>query len=121
MKMNIISKSKHNLPRYETIYSAGMDLCKNIEEKNTLKTLERVIVKTGLFIELPEDHKAQIGPRSSIATKFGISVLNTPGTIKADYRGKIKVILINLSNENIVIKDGDKICQVIIAKHERAV
>ncbi len=118
MKVKIINKSKHQLPAYGTELSAGMDLRANIEEAITLNPLERKLIPTGLFIELPEGSEAQIRPRSGLALKNGITVLNTPGTIDADYRGEIRVILINLSNESFVIKDGERICQMVIAKHE---
>jgi dUTP pyrophosphatase len=118
MKINIVNKSKHTLPKYETEYSAGMDLKANIGIDIVLKPLERVLVPTGLFIELPKGYEAQIRPRSGLALKKGITVLNTPGTIDADYRGEIGIILINLSNENFVITDGERICQMIISKHE---
>jgi dUTP pyrophosphatase len=120
MKIRIINKSKHSLPSYETTHSAGMDLRANIDSPVTLKTLERAIIPTGLFIELPEGHEAQIRPRSGLAAKKGVTVLNSPGTIDADYRGEIKVILVNLSNENSIVEDGERIAQMIIAKHERA-
>ena len=120
MKIKIINKSSHNLPHYETIASAGMDLRANIEEPITLKPLERTIVKTGLFIELPIGTEAQVRPRSGLAAKKGITVLNAPGTIDADYRGEIGVILVNLSNDNFTIENGERIAQLIIAKHERA-
>ncbi len=120
MQIQIINKSKHELPSYETIASAGMDLRANIEGAITLKTLERTIVKTGLFIALPIGAEAQVRPRSGLAAKKGITVLNAPGTVDADYRGEIGVILINLSNEDFVINDGDRIAQLVIAKHERA-
>ena len=120
LKINIINKSKHELPKYETLASAGMDLRANIDAPISLKPLERTIVKTGLFIALPVGYEAQVRPRSGLAIKKGISVLNTPGTIDADYRGEIKIILINLSNEDFVINDGERIAQMIIAKHERA-
>ena len=120
MKVKIVNKSRHALPQYETIASAGMDLRANITAAITLKPLERVIVKTGLFLELPISYEAQVRPRSGLAAKKGITVLNTPGTIDADYRGEIGVILVNLSNDNFVIEDGDRIAQLIIAKHERA-
>jgi len=107
------------LPSYETTHSAGMDLRANIDAAIALKPLERALVSTGLFIELPEGHEAQIRPRSGLAAKKGITVLNSPGTIDADYRGEIKVILVNLSNENFIIEDGERIAQMIIAKHER--
>jgi dUTP pyrophosphatase len=119
VKVRIINKSKHTLPSYETIHSAGMDLRANIDAPVTLKSLERALVPTGLFIELPEGHEAQIRPRSGLAAKKGISVLNSPGTIDADYRGEIKVILVNLSNEIFTVEDGERIAQMIVAKHER--
>jgi dUTP pyrophosphatase len=120
MKIKIINKSNHELPNYETIASAGMDLRANISEPITLKSLERTIVKTGLFIELPIGYEAQVRPRSGLAAKKGITVLNSPGTVDADYRGEIGVILVNLSNEDFVIENGERIAQLIIAKHERA-
>ena len=120
MNINIINKSKHELPHYETIASAGMDLRANIAESITLRPLERTIVKTGLFIELPIGIEAQVRPRSGLAAKKGVTVLNAPGTIDADYRGEIGVILVNLSNENFIIENGERIAQLIIAKHERA-
>ena len=120
MKVQIINKSKHENPNYETIASAGMDLRANITEPITLKPLERAIVKTGLFIALPVGTEAQVRPRSGLAAKKGITVLNAPGTIDADYRGEIGVILVNLSNNDFVINDGERIAQLVIAKHERA-
>ena len=120
MKIEIINKSKHPLPNYETIASAGMDLRANISTPITLKPLERAIVKTGLFIALPVGTEAQVRPRSGLAAKKGITVLNAPGTIDADYRGDIGVILVNLSTENFVLNDGERIAQLVIAKHERA-
>lgn len=120
MKIKIINKSNHDLPHYETIASAGMDLRANISESRTLKPLERSIVGTGLFIELPMGFEAQVRPRSGLAAKKGITVLNAPGTIDADYRGEIGVILVNLSNEDFVINKGERIAQLVIAKHERA-
>ena len=120
MQINIINKSKHPLPHYETIASAGMDLRANISESITLKPLERTIVKTGLFIELPIGFEAQVRPRSGLAAKKGITVLNAPGTVDADYRGEIGVILVNLSNEDFTIEDGERVAQLVIAKHERA-
>ena len=120
MKVQIINKSKHELPNYETIASAGMDLRANISEAITLKPLERAIVKTGLFIALPVGTEAQVRPRSGLAAKNGITVLNSPGTVDADYRGEIGVILVNLSNTDFVINDGERIAQLVIAKHERA-
>lgn len=120
MQIKIINKSNHNLPHYETIASAGMDLRANINESITLKPLERTIVKTGLFIELPIGFEAQVRPRSGLAAKKGITVLNAPGTVDADYRGEIGVILVNLSNEDFIIENGERIAQLVIAKHERA-
>ena len=118
MTVEIINKSKHPNPSYSTEFSAGMDLRANIDEPITLKPLERTLVKTGLFISLPKGTEAQIRPRSGLAFKKGITVLNTPGTIDADYRGEIGIILVNLSNEDFVINDGERICQMVIAKHE---
>ena len=120
MKINIINKSQHYLPNYETIASAGMDIRANLTESINLQPLERAIVKTGLFIELPIGYEAQVRPRSGLAAKKGITVLNSPGTIDADYRGEIGVILVNLSNEVFVVENGERIAQLIIAKHERA-
>ena len=120
MKINIINTSTHELPHYETIASAGMDLRANIAEPITLLPLARAIVKTGLFIELPIGYEAQVRPRSGLAAKNGITVLNAPGTIDADYRGEIGVILVNLSNETFVIENGERIAQLIIAQHDRA-
>ena len=120
MKINIINKSQHPLPHYETEASAGMDLRANIIEPIILKPLERAIVKTGLFIELPIGYEAQVRPRSGLAAKKGITVLNAPGTIDADYRGEIGVILVNLSNEDFTIENGERIAQLVIARHERA-
>src|SRR5690554_6674518 len=120
MQIKIINKSTHELPNYETIASAGMDLRANITESITLNPLERTIVKTGLFIELPLGYEAQVRPRSGLAAKKGITVLNSPGTIDADYRGEIGVILVNLSNDDFTIEPGERIAQLVIAKHERA-
>jgi dUTP pyrophosphatase len=120
MKINIINQSKHALPDYETIASAGMDLRANLDKPIVLKPLERVIIKTGLFMALPVGYEAQVRPRSGLAAKHGITVLNAPGTIDADYRGEIGVILVNLSNEEFIIQDGERIAQMLIAKHERA-
>jgi dUTP pyrophosphatase len=120
MTINIINKSAHALPSYETIASAGMDLRANIAASITLKPLERAIVKTGLFIALPLGYEAQVRPRSGLAFKNGITVLNSPGTIDADYRGEIGVILVNLSNQDFIVQNGERIAQLIIAKHERA-
>ena len=119
MNVQIINKSKHATPSYETNGSAGMDLRATIDEIITLKPLERTIVKTGLFIALPIGFEAQVRPRSGLAAKKGITVLNSPGTVDADYRGEIGGILINLSNEDLVINDGERIAQLVIAKHER--
>ncbi|MBL0095891.1 MAG: dUTP diphosphatase [Bacteroidetes bacterium] len=119
MEVKIINQSGHPLPAYETIASAGMDLRANIEESVMVSPLQRVIVPTGLFIELPVGYEAQVRPRSGLAWKHGITVLNSPGTIDADYRGEIKVILINLSQEPFEIKNGERIAQMVIAKHER--
>ncbi len=118
MIVKIVNQSNNPLPEYSTIHSAGMDLRANISEPITLKSLERVLVPTGLFIELPVGYEAQIRPRSGLALKKGITVLNTPGTIDADYRGEIGIILINLSNEVFVIQHGERICQMVIASHE---
>ena len=120
MTIKVINKSKHDLPKYQTELSAGMDLYANIDEPITLKPLERTLVKTGLFISLPEGYEAQVRPRSGLAFKNGITVLNTPGTIDADYRGEIGVILVNLSSQDFTINDGDRIAQMVIAKHETA-
>jgi len=119
MIVKVINKSKHELPNYETIASAGMDLRANIDESVVLKPLERTIVKTGLFIELPIGYEAQVRPRSGLAAKKGITVLNSPGTVDADYRGEIGVILVNLSNEEFEIKDGERVAQMVVAKHEQ--
>ena len=120
MQIKIINKSSHELPHYETIASAGMDLRANISEAITLKPLARTIVKTGLFIELPIGFEAQVRPRSGLAAKKGVTVLNAPGTVDADYRGEIGVILVNISNEDFIIENGERIAQLVIAKHERA-
>lgn len=120
MTINIINKSSHQLPHYETIASAGMDLRANLNEPVTLQPLDRAIIKTGLFIELPVGYEAQVRPRSGLAAKKGITVLNAPGTIDADYRGEIGVILVNLSNEAFSIENGERIAQLVIAEHARA-
>ncbi|CAI8301425.1 MAG: Deoxyuridine 5'-triphosphate nucleotidohydrolase [Polaribacter sp. SA4-10] len=120
MNVQIINKSKHATPNYETKGAAGMDLRANIDKEITLKPLERAVVKTGLFIALPHGFEAQVRPRSGLAAKKGITVLNAPGTVDADYRGEIGVILVNLSNDDFIINDGERIAQLIIAKHERA-
>jgi len=119
MQVQIINKSKHEIPAYETEGAAGMDMRANIENPITLKPLERAIIKTGLFIALPVGFEAQVRPRSGLAAKKGITVLNAPGTVDADYRGEIGVILINLSNEDFIVNDGERIAQLVIAKHER--
>lgn len=119
MKIKVINKSKHLLPEYSTEASAGMDLRANLENDMILKPLERCMVPTGLFMEIPVGYEAQIRPRSGLAIKKGITVLNSPGTIDADYRGEVCIILVNLSNETFVIKDGERICQMIVAKHEK--
>jgi dUTP pyrophosphatase len=119
MKVRVINKSKHDLPQYQTPDSAGLDLRANIEEEILLKPLERALVGTGLYIELPQGFEAQIRPRSGLAFKHGLSVLNSPGTVDADYRGEIKVLLVNLSNVDFRITDGERIAQMVVAKHER--
>ncbi|NCC98211.1 MAG: dUTP diphosphatase [Bacteroidia bacterium] len=115
--VKIVNKSKHQLPAYATAFSAGMDLRANLSESIELKPLERKLVPTGLYIELPIGYEAQIRPRSGLAIKKGITVLNTPGTIDADYRGEICVILVNLSAESFIVEDGERICQMVIAQH----
>ena len=120
MEIKIVNKSAYPLPEYATALSAGLDLKANITEPVTMKPLERVLVPTGLFIALPEGTEAQVRPRSGLAAKHGITVLNSPGTIDADYRGEIKVILVNLSNEPFVINPGERIAQMVVARFERA-
>ncbi len=120
MKIRVINRSRHPLPAYATGASAGMDLRASIDGPIVLRSLERALVPTGLFIELPVGHEVQIRPRSGLAAKHGITVLNSPGTIDADYRGEVKVILVNLSNEDFTVRDGERIAQMIIAKHEQA-
>jgi dUTP pyrophosphatase len=120
MNINIVNRSKHPLPEYATSQSAGLDLRANLDAPVTLQPLGRKLIPTGLFIELPAGYEAQIRPRSGLAIKKGITVLNSPGTIDADYRGEICVILVNLSNEPFVIEDGERICQMVIAAHEQA-
>lgn len=120
MKIKIINKSKHSLPKYQTAQSAGMDLYANLTEPITLGSLERKIIPTGLYIALPKGYEAQIRPRSGLAAKHGITCLNSPGTIDADYRGEIGIILANLSKEEFTINDGERIAQMVIAKHETA-
>jgi len=119
MQVKVINQSKHPLPAYQTALSAGLDLRANLEEPIVLGPLERKLVGTGLFIELPSGYEAQIRPRSGLAYKHGLSVLNSPGTIDADYRGEIKVLLVNLSNESFTINDGERIAQMVVAKHEQ--
>ena len=119
MKIKVVNKSKHPLPHYATTQSAGMDLRANLDEPIILKPLERTLVKTGIFMELPVGYEAQVRPRSGLAFKKGITVLNTPGTIDADYRGEVGVILVNLSNEGFVVEDGERVAQMVIAKHEQ--
>lgn len=120
MKIRIINKSKHQLPQYATSLSAGLDLRANIESQITLQPLQRCLVPTGLYMALPAGYEAQVRPRSGLAIKKGITVLNSPGTIDADYRGEICIILVNLSNEPFVIEDGERIAQMVIARHEQA-
>lgn len=120
MKIEIINNSKHELPEYATSQSAGLDLRANLEESFTLKPMERKLVPTGLHIALPEGYEAQVRPRSGLAFKKGVTVLNAPGTIDADYRGDIGVILINMSNEDFVVDDGERIAQLVIAKYDQA-
>ena len=121
MKIDIINKSPHALPSYQTNGSAGMDLRAHLEKDIVLKPMERSIIPTGLFVALPLGYEAQVRPRSGLAAKHGLTVLNSPGTIDADYRGEIGVILINLSDEDFTIKNGERIAQMVIAKHERAI
>lgn len=120
MKIKIVNRSKHALPEYATAHSAGLDLRANLDEKMILKPLERKLIPTGLFIELPVGYEAQIRPRSGLAIKKGITILNSPGTIDADYRGEIRVILVNLSSDDFIIEDGERICQMVIASHVQA-
>jgi len=120
MKVKIVNKSKHTLPQYETMASAGMDLRANLSESIEIKPLQRVLIPTGLYMELPVGYEAQVRPRSGMAIKHGVTVLNTPGTIDADYRGEIRVILVNLSNDVYTIHDGDRIAQMIISAHVQA-
>ena len=120
MQIKIINQSAHALPSYETIASAGMDMRANITEPIVLKSLERAMIPTGLFIELPIGYEAQVRPRSGLATKNGVTCLNSPGTIDADYRGELRVILVNLSKDDFTINNGDRIAQMVIAKHDRA-
>jgi dUTP pyrophosphatase len=119
MKIRIVNRSKHASPAYSTLLSAGMDICANIDQPVKLKPLERALIPTGLFVELPDGFEAQIRPRSGLALKKGITVLNTPGTIDADYRGEIGVILVNLSNDDFLVNDGERICQMVVSRHEK--
>lgn len=119
MEVKIVNKSKHALPSYATLQSAGMDLRANLDSPIVLNPLERVLVPTGIHIALPNGYEAQIRSRSGMAAKHGITVLNTPGTIDADYRGEIKVILVNLSNEPFTIEDGERVCQMVVARYEQ--
>lgn len=119
MKVQIVNKSRHELPEYATGQSAGMDLRANIDTPITLKPLQRCLVPTGLYITLPDGYEAQVRPRSGLALKFGVTVLNSPGTIDADYRGEIRVIMVNLSSEDFVVNDGDRIAQMVVARYEQ--
>lgn len=118
--VRIVNKSRHPLPRYSTPYSAGMDIRANVDAPVIIKPLQRVLIPTGLFVALPEGYEAQVRPRSGLALKHGVTVLNTPGTIDADYRGEIGVILVNLGQEDFVINDGERIAQMVVAKYEKA-
>ncbi|WP_291777125.1 dUTP diphosphatase [Cecembia sp.] len=119
MKVKVINRSRHPLPAYQTPLAAGLDLRANLDAPVTLQPLERKLIGTGLFIELPSGYEAQIRPRSGLAYKHGLSVLNTPGTVDADYRGEVKVLLVNLSNSSFVVEDGERIAQMVVAKHEQ--
>lgn len=119
MKVKIVNKSRHNLPDYSTEHAAGIDLMANLDKPVVLEPMKRSIIPTGIYIELPYGYEAQIRPRSGLAINHGITVLNTPGTIDSDYRGEIKIIMINLSTETYTINDGERICQMIISKHEK--
>jgi len=119
LQVDVINKSKHALPSYQTTHAAGMDLRANLEAPVTLKPLQRALIPTGLYIALPEGHEAQIRPRSGLAYKHGISIVNSPGTIDADYRGEIKVLLVNLSEQAFVVEDGERIAQMVVARYER--
>lgn len=121
MQINVINKSTHQLPAYETAHAAGLDLRAFISEEIIIKPLQRFLIPTGLFIELPIGYEAQIRPRSGLAYKHGVTVLNSPGTIDADYRGELKVLLVNLSDTDFVVKDGERIAQMVVAKHETVV
>ena len=119
LQVNVINQSKHALPSYQTEHSAGMDLRANLDAPVVLKPLQRALIPTGLFIQLPEGHEAQIRPRSGLAYKHGISIVNSPGTIDADYRGEVKVLLVNLSEQEFVVEDGERIAQMVVARYER--
>jgi dUTP pyrophosphatase len=119
LKVPVVNRSRHELPAYATPFAAGLDLRAHLDAPVILKSLERALIPTGLFIELPEGYEAQVRPRSGLAAKNGISVLNSPGTIDADYRGEIKVILVNLSNEPFTVNDGERVAQLVVAKHEQ--
>lgn len=121
MQIKIINKSSHQLPAYETAHAAGMDLRANIDEQIRIKPLQRSLIPTGLFIELPVGYEAQIRPRSGLAYKHGVTVLNSPGTIDADYRGELKVLLVNLSDTDFVVNNGERIAQMVVAKHETVI
>lgn len=120
LKVKVINKSKHELPAYSTPQSAGMDLRANIDESLTLHPMERKLITTGIYMALPIGYEAQIRPRSGLALKHGVTVLNTPGTVDADYRGEVMVLLVNLSQEDFIVNDGERIAQMVIAKHEQA-
>lgn len=119
MKVKVINKSRHQLPQYETPLSAGMDVRANLDEPIVLKPLARALIPTGLFVELPAGYEMQVRPRSGLAAKYGLTVLNAPGTIDADYRGEVKVILANLSSEEFTVNDGERIAQLVVARHEQ--
>ncbi|WP_187261143.1 dUTP diphosphatase [Pontibacter beigongshangensis] len=119
LQVNVINKSRHPLPSYQTDHSAGLDLRANLEVPVTLEPLQRALIPTGLYLELPQGHEAQIRPRSGLAYKHGISIVNSPGTIDADYRGEIKVLLVNLSDKAFVVEDGERIAQMVVARYER--
>ena len=119
MKIKIINRSRHPLPAYETAHAAGMDLRAHLDVPVVLEPLQRALVPTGLFLELPEGAEAQVRPRSGLAARSGVTVLNAPGTIDADYRGEVKVILVNLSGESFTVNDGDRVAQLVVARHER--
>jgi len=119
LEIKVVNHSKHNLPEYSTLHSAGMDLCASLDNSIVIKPMERALIPTGLFIELPEGYEAQIRPRSGLAIKYGITVLNSPGTIDADYRGEVKVIMVNLSVQDFIVNNGERIAQMVVARHER--